>query len=337
VIGGEAGATESPRADGEKTVLVTGIGGHVGQGILRNLRTLKPRLRLVGTDVGPSTAGHYYCDSFRQVPYAYDAAFPEAMRTICGEQEVDLIVPATDYEAYHLALMRDQLPPLVGSPAPFAKTCLDKYETHRAFRERGIPFVDTVLPSRYRGDWDAIVVKPREGRGSRDVHLSPADWRQFDDSFIVQRRLYGPELTTAFYVSTNGALVGHITFERTLHAGFTLRANVTQAHDAPVSALIDGVIRSFDVRGPCNIQSIATPKGPIPFELNSRYSAIAAFSSQFGFEDVHYGVEDVLFDISPATPTIRRGGVHRILLDIVYRDQDLDRIASGPEGAYIFV
>jgi carbamoyl-phosphate synthase large subunit len=317
--------------------MVTGIGGHVGQGVLRNLRSLERPLRLLGTDIGASTAGHYFCDVFRQVPYAYDPAFRETVLRICREEKVDLIIPVTDYEAYHLALMREQLPRLLGSSAAFAKTCLDKYDTHSAFRQRGIPFVDTVLPSSYRGEWGDIIVKPREGRGSRNVHVSPPDWRQFDDSFIVQRRLIGPELTTAFYVAQDGTVVGHVTFERTLFAGFTLRANVTREYDEAFSAIIDMVVRSFEVRGSCNIQSIATAKGPIPFELNSRYSAIAAFSSQFGFEDVRYGAEELLFGIRPTAPTIRTGGVHRIFLDIVYPDQDLDRIGSGPAGAYIFV
>ena len=56
-----------------KTVLVTGIGGNVGQGILRNIRTIYPDLRLVGTDIGRATAGHYFCDAFHQTPYCFDS------------------------------------------------------------------------------------------------------------------------------------------------------------------------------------------------------------------------------------------------------------------------
>jgi carbamoyl-phosphate synthase large subunit len=317
--------------------MVTGIGGHVGQGVLRNLRSLERPLRLVGTDIGTSTPGHYFCDVFRQVPYAYDPAFRAEVVELCRNENVDLIIPVTDYETYHLALMREELPPLLASSAAFAKTCLDKWDTHNAFRPRGIPFVDTTLPSRYSGEWGDIVVKPREGRGSRNVHVSPADWRQFDDSFIVQRRLIGPELTTAFYVAQDRTIVGHITFARTLFSGYTLRASVTREYDDVFSAIAEMVVRSFEVRGSCNVQSIATANGPIPFELNSRYSAISAFSSQFGFEDVRYGAEELLFGIHPTAPTIRAGGVHRVFLDIVYKDQDLDRIAPGPSAGYIFV
>ena len=35
----------------KRTVLVTGIGGNVGQGILRNIRSLNLPIRLIGTDI----------------------------------------------------------------------------------------------------------------------------------------------------------------------------------------------------------------------------------------------------------------------------------------------
>ena len=39
-----------------RAVLVTGIGGNVGQGVLRNIGASFPELRLVGTDIGTVTA-----------------------------------------------------------------------------------------------------------------------------------------------------------------------------------------------------------------------------------------------------------------------------------------
>lgn len=264
-----------------KTVLVTGIGGHVGQGILRNLRAFEPSLRIVGTDIAASTAGHHYCDAFQRVPYAYDPAYPAAIEGVCVREAIDLIIPATDYETYHLALIRDRLPTLLGSPAGSALMCLDKYATAVAFRERGIPFVDTVLPSGYGGEWGSIVVKPREGRGSHGVHIDPEDWRRFNDRA--------------------GQLVG-----------------------------------AFEIRGPCNIQSIASDEGPIPFDLNSRYSAISAFSSQFGFEAVRYAVEEYLLGVPVSPPNVGRGCVHRLLVDEIYPDQAYDGIAPGSARSYIF-
>lgn len=40
-----------------KAVLVTGIGGNVGQGILRNIQSLNLPIRIVGVDIAAFTQG----------------------------------------------------------------------------------------------------------------------------------------------------------------------------------------------------------------------------------------------------------------------------------------
>ncbi|TLM65629.1 MAG: hypothetical protein FDZ69_09000, partial [Deltaproteobacteria bacterium] len=149
------------------TVLVTGIGGNVGQGILRILRQRYPSLRLVGTDIGTCTAGHHFCDVFRQVPYSYEPGYGEEMAALCRHEGVDLVVPSTDYEVYFLGLAADRLPRLLASPPDTARVFLDKLETYTRFRAVGLPFAESYLPSAYPGHLPQVIVKPREGRGSR--------------------------------------------------------------------------------------------------------------------------------------------------------------------------
>ena len=47
----------------KKTVLVTGIGGNVGQGIIRNIHSYDPSIRVVGTNVTSFSAGNHLCDT----------------------------------------------------------------------------------------------------------------------------------------------------------------------------------------------------------------------------------------------------------------------------------
>jgi carbamoyl-phosphate synthase large subunit len=319
-----------------RAVLVTGIGGNVGQGVLRNLRALDTKLWIVGSDIGRATAGHHFCDAFAQLPYAYDPEYVPRMVELCRREQVELVIPSTDYETYHLGLARNSLPALLVSPPEVTRMCLDKWETWQALAARSIPFADSSLPSQYRGDFPEIIVKPREGRGSRGVHVNPPDWRSFDDSNVIQQRLLGPEITTAFYVTREGRLLGEITFERTLVAGATERATVTFAHEKPMRRIIDALVRAFEIRGPCNVQSIVTVEGPIPFELNCRYSGTNSIRARFGFEDVRYGIEEYLLGTAPASPHIRTGSAIRVALDVIYPDRTLDEIEPGAKGSYIF-
>ena len=45
-----------------KTIIVTGIGGVVGQGIVRNARAMGRDLRIVGVNVTAVSVGNHLCD-----------------------------------------------------------------------------------------------------------------------------------------------------------------------------------------------------------------------------------------------------------------------------------
>jgi len=66
----------------KKIVLVTGIGGNVGQGILRNILKTKFPIRIVGCNVADFSAGNHLCDSFYKVPFANDEASRAALSRV---------------------------------------------------------------------------------------------------------------------------------------------------------------------------------------------------------------------------------------------------------------
>lgn len=320
----------------KRTVLVTGIGGNVGQGILRNLRRRAPEVSIVGTDVAAVTAGHHYCDRFHQVPYSHEPPYRQAVVDICATEAVDLIIPATDSEAHHLGLFVDQLPTLLASPAEVTGMCLDKYATYTRFHAAGIPFADSVLPADYRQQWPDVVVKPRQGRGSRDIHYNPPDVAGFNDTYVVQPRLKGREVTSAFYVLRDRRLLGSITMARALRNGMTDQCTVVREHDEAVNRVIRKVVTNFEITGPCNLQSIITPNGEaVPFEVNCRYSGTNSIRPHFGFDDVGYGLQEYLFHEAVETPRITTGSAMRIYLDIIYPNQELADLEAGNEKSFV--
>ena len=320
-----------------ESVLVTGIGGNVGQGILRNIRRSFPGLRLVGTDTGSLTAGHHFCDRFHDVPYSEDSSFGDRIANICKRESVALIIPSTDYETVYIGKMAAQLPPLLASPVNVAEMFLDKWRTFEACQKHAIPFVESALPSQYQRQWSDVVVKPRRGRGSREIHRNPENIGAFDEGFVVQRLLRGPELTSAFYVSREGQTVATMTFVRELVDGTTERCSVTREYDAHVSTIVSRITNAFTIVGPCNIQSIVDDDGQVvPFEVNCRYSGTNSIRAQFGFADVAWGVREHLYGEKVAEPQISSGSAIRILMDIVYPEKTLDQITPGGHDSYIF-
>ncbi len=321
-----------------KRILVTGIGGVVGQGILRNIRACDLDVRIVGTNTEQMSGGNHLCDRVYQMPYAYEAGYAARMQTICQTEQVDLIIPSTDYETYYLALAQKALPCVACSPAKTAKIFLDKYLTWQEFSKNQITFAETSLPQNYtENSFPALIVKPREGRGSRNIHRNPLAPSSFSSEYIVQKMYSGPEITTAFYVTQENQLLGFITLERVLAEGNTIACNVTFDHTIKIEKIIRQMTNAFEIRGSCNIQAIVSPEGDIvPFEVNCRISGTNSIRSQFGFKDVQYTIDEFLYGHTPVTPTITKGSAVRIFMDVIYPETSLSAEKNAQTPHYVF-
>lgn len=320
-----------------KSILVTGIGGVVGQGILRNLRAMNLEAHIVGTNTQQISAGNHLCDHIYQVPFAYDKGYIAAIRELTFLHKVELIIPSTDYEAYYLSLNQATLPSKVAaSPPEITAFCLDKYLNYEEFAKLGLPFAPSILPSSYKGEFGRTIVKPREGRGSRNIAVDPPSPTDFGDDYVVQEYLDGPELTTAFYVLQTGKLHGFITLERELEQGNTSRCEVVSNYDEAMREILNRIVAHFPFRGSCNIQSRVTKNGIIPFEINCRISGTNSVRSQLGFNDVAYVVQELFLNQLPDPPRIRKGSALRIILDVIYPDKSLSEISNRNDDFWIF-
>lgn len=321
-----------------KTVLVTGIGGNVGQGILRNILACKYELRLVGTNTESVSAGNHLCDAVYKVPYAVEAEYVPAMKQICAREHVDFVIPSTDAESYYLAFAAHELPPLSTSSADVSLVFYNKLKTWEAFHAAGLPFAHTMLPSAYKKNFSSNVVKPITGRGSRDIHMNPPHPEEYSDDYVVQELHHGKEITTAFYVTKDKQLLGQITFERILQNGLTQQAEVTMAYDKKLETIIRGMMQVFDIRGSCNIQSIVEESTGdiVPFEVNGRISGTNSIRSQFGFDDVRYTIDEYVLGKSPVTPKVKPGAAVRIVMDIIYPNRKLADITNNRDEYHLF-
>jgi carbamoyl-phosphate synthase large subunit len=320
-------------------VLVTGIGGNVGQGIIRNLRNINNLfINVIGCNVIEISAGNHLCDVVYKTPYAYDNDYIPTILSICEKENIQLILPSTDYEVYYLSLHREKLPQMPISPSETNIIFLDKYKTWKFFSENAIPFAESFLPSNYKNQFNEFIVKPREGRGSRGIHINPQNLDNFSDEYIIQKLIKGKEITTAFYVTKSKKLHGFITFERELQSGATAFCEVTHQYDDKMLPMIEKMMKSMLIVGSCNIQAIVDGKSGsiIPFEINGRISGTNSIRSQFGFKDIQYMVEEYLLDIQPQDVIISEGCAIRILMDVIYPNKNLKDIKNRNSDHYLF-
>lgn len=305
-----------------RKVLVTGIGGNVGQGILRNIKHTQYPITIIGTDISKMSAGNHLVDVFYEVPFSYEEKYIDTIVEIVLKEKVDLIIPSTDYEMFYLSIHQNSFSCKIASSGPLpAKIYLDKYLTAQYHKEKGIPFVESCLPSLYNGQYDNAIAKPRKGRGSRGLikYLKSTDGLS-DEEYLVQRLCDGIEITTAVYVSyKTGKFHGLITMERSLENGATTFCKVIKEYDCEMEKIAFEMIKCSNLKGAFNIQSMVTNNGKIfPFEINCRISGTNSIRSHFGFTDVKYTLDELLYDQLPETVKILTGTAYRYLADIIY-------------------
>jgi carbamoyl-phosphate synthase large subunit len=306
----------------KKCILVTGIGGNVGQGIIRIINGCYNDIKVIGTNISDFSAGNHLVDVFYKVPFSYEDNYIEEIKQIVLHEGVDLIIPSTDFEAYYLTMSRHEINCKIASPEFEAtKIYLDKYLTYQIHTKYGLPFAESCLPSEFYGQFDPAIAKPRTGRGSRGIikYIKSANGLS-DEEYIIQKLYIGVEVTTAIYVSyISKMLCGLITMERTLENGATTYCKVVNSYNDKITEIVQRMLKVVDFKGSFNVQSIVSVDNEIhPFEINCRISGTNSIRHHFGFKDVKYTIDELLYSKVPETISISEGVAYRYLADVIY-------------------
>jgi carbamoyl-phosphate synthase large subunit len=234
----------------------------------------------------PATAWH-------PVPMASAPNFLDALSRLCADLGTDLLIPGVDEELSAIAGARDALRcEILLPPARFVETHLDKLASHRALHAAAVTVPETeMLDARQRVTFPCIV-KPRRGRGSRDVAMVESDeqlrahlvhCRRPAADFIVQERLDGQEYTVTMVADRAGELRAIVPVKVGFKRGITIRAETDR--DEAVIAACAAIHRAQPVGGCFNIQLVKMADGAVkPFEINPRISTTTCLAYAAGVD-----------------------------------------------------
>ena len=221
--------------------------------------------------------------------------FAERFAALVDELGLDLVVPGVDEELPAIAEMAvaGRLQALL-PPPHFVDRNLDKLESAR-FLERSGLAPPTTMPA---GDAGRIgypcILKPRFGRGSRDVAIVDSADRaaaylrykaQPSGSFIAQELGQGREYTVLMAADRDGVLRAVVPVQVAIKRGVTLRAEIVA--DEAVMDYCQRVHAVDPVPGCYNIQLIKEESGRIlVFEINPRVSTTFCMSLAAGIDPI---------------------------------------------------
>jgi carbamoyl-phosphate synthase large subunit len=309
------------------TILITGIGGDIGQCIATIIReSLGAACRLIGCDTHEQHGGKLFVDAFGRLPGARDPGYLEALLSVIDSESVDTVIPMTEPELGTLlpAFLKHPRINWITPGAGVIEAGVDKLKTAQALTRLGItmPWTHAVSggpPREY-----PCIVKSRYGSGSRAVHKAhdrtEAEYfgQRIPDA-IYQEYLEPDdrEVTCAVYRTRDGR-VAVLQLLRRLSGGFTGWAQVIR--DAAVEDLCRRAAEGLELRGSMNVQLRLTATGPRVFEINPRFSSTALMRHRIGYSDVLWSLDEaegrpVEFSAVPAgTIVVRTQGaavIHR--------------------------
>lgn len=242
--------------------------------------------RVVAADPDPLAPALVEADLAVRVPRLDDPDYLDRLLAIVRDQDVGLVVPTIDTELPMLARHASDVAAagataLISSES-FVQLCGDKALTVKAFSARGIAVPRSWVAGDLAGGVpadlpDKLVVKPRDGSSSRDVHLIDRDTVVETVAVvphpIVQERLIGPEVTVDALLDLDGRPVHYVPRTRLKTLGGESIQGVTLAR-AELGTWIEEVLeacRDLGARGPMTLQFFRTERGPVLIEVNPRF------------------------------------------------------------------
>ncbi|HVT78603.1 MAG TPA: ATP-grasp domain-containing protein [Acidimicrobiales bacterium] len=277
------------------TIIVTGAGGPAGVAVIRALRGQGHRV--VAADADPSAVGLRLADEAAVLPLCRDAAFDSALAALARRTEAHVLISTVAEELGTVDVSDvDGLRTWFPTRDAVAR-CVDKWAFAKTMDDAGIPVPTTNLGSTadVPGPW---IVKPRFGRGSRDVYRadseSDAAWalRRVEDP-IVQTRVEGREFTVDALVDRAAVLVGVVPRWRDETRGGISTKGETFTSDELTSVVAD-VLGAVGLTGPANVQGFMGDDGPTIVEVNPRFSGGLPLSLAAGADLVGEYVRGIL-------------------------------------------
>lgn len=280
------------------TVAVSGVGGGVGQSIVKSFN--KTNYRVVGLNEDPLAAGLYAVDKGYKIPGANEANYIKTVLGICKSENVKILFPGLDLELLSLSenskRFKDIGTIVVVSNPRVIKICDDKLLTASFLSDNNISVPATFTLIDFLNNKAVLnyplIIKPRKG-GSRSENvfliknendlkslLLRTDFKK--SKFVAQEHIEGKEYTCGT-VNFDGKCHGVIVMKRTLRAGDTNKCFTIK--NIKIEKEVLKTVRLLKPFGACNVQLRLKNNKPYVFEINPRCSGTTAARTICGFNE----------------------------------------------------
>jgi carbamoyl-phosphate synthase large subunit len=293
-------------------VLVTGVGSLLGQGILKSIQGSALKCSITGTDYFSSAVGLYWVNKGYILPDILKPDIKEeewidALIAVIEKENIQIVLPGLDFEIPILARNKSNIEKQTGTILLVSSEDVvgigdDKWETVNYLKNNGFNYPSSSLPDNadrfIQSNPFPLIVKPRYGHTSENVFLVKNKNKldeavQVIDKPIIQEYLGDPEQEyTCGSTFIDNEILSLISLRRILKNGNTQQA-FCERTDA-IDAYTRKLTISLKPYGPINFQLRLTERGPIVFEINTRFSGTTPIRALFGVNEVEAVIQKLI-------------------------------------------
>ena len=189
-------------------ILVTGVGGGVGQSIMKALRISKLPIRIIAADINPLNAGLYRSDKAIIVPRVENKNALSWYIKNLNKHKIDILMVGSEYDLLFFSKNKEIIEKntsckICVSSIETVKISEDKFLTQEFLKKNQFPYLKTVIPRDIR---HAIDIAKKLG--------FPVFFKQFA-IFLINGFIFGKFLTSAiqevpcnnFLFATKGPII----------------------------------------------------------------------------------------------------------------------------------
>jgi carbamoyl-phosphate synthase large subunit len=283
-------------------VLVDGVGGDVGQGIIKCLRDSKLNLNIHAACIFSTSAWLYHTEYSCVFPPASSPDFEEFLINYIISNEIHVYFPSVDQAIMKISILRENIEKntncivFVDSPEKI-NICEDKYKTIQYLEQNGFDHPKTCevvcsieVESFVTSNPFPLILKPKSGNGSKGVFIVNCmdDLSSYigDSSLMLQEFLdIKFEITSGIYLGDDSEIKGIYVLKRTLKNGSTFHAE--RIVDDVLNDKLIKIAKNIGMKY-INIQATYKNSELKPFEFNGRMSGTTgAMRSVFNAPDLY--------------------------------------------------
>ncbi len=275
-----------------RKILVTAIGGDVGNGILKILS--KGSDEIYGCDINDYPIGMDKVKSYWKSDLAVSHQYIDNLLIKCKQFEISHLIPVNEMEiikvSEHKEVFKQHNIQIIIQDSNVLNICLDKLKTMKFLEKHmtaNVPYTYTY--DNFVENGEKHIVKLRNSCGSKYLQYI-TEKRELDqipyykDEYIIQQYLKDDNEEYTIGVFSNGYDVRTIIFKRKLEHGHTSFVELT--YNAELQQMAIEVANFIGLKGYINIQSRKFNDSYKIFEINPRISGTVYFRYLLGFDDV---------------------------------------------------